>query len=174
MAEYMQLQRRGLPSTAKLRGSPGATMLEIVAVLVIIGLLAAVAFSDIDTNPYNVAAETNEFKASLRFAQSLAFTQAYLPAGTEETTWGLLVTAGGYSLIRGGAAQNDVNLPGNDSPTYTLPSGVTLTSGTISYNFRGMPSTAAGAALNSNTTFTVTAYNKSETVTVTQQTGYIP
>lgn len=174
MAEYMQLQRRGLPSTAKLRGSPGATMLEIVAVLVIIGLLAAMALPNIDMNPYDVAAEAETFKTSLRYAQSLGYTQANLQAGQDQVFWGINVTANSYALVRNGAAQNDINLPFTDSPTRNLPSGMSITAGTVHFDFRGRPVSAAGVVSNANTSFTITAGYKSDTTTVTQQTGFVP
>lgn len=168
-------------------GSRGMTLLEVIVVLSVVGLLLGAALSQIDTNPYDAASEAEQLKRSLRYAQSLAFAQAFLPTGAVQETWGLQINSGSYRLVRGtNTSQSDVNLPGardsnNDpvsSPTHTLPPGVSVSGGTGSlyFNFQGIPCDASGATvLTSDRNITVQSNaDNSYTMTVTAGTGFIP
>ncbi len=152
----------------------GFSMLEFIAVLAILGLFAVFAFSSVNLAPYDVSSETAKLKASLRYAQSLAFAQAYLPTGSDQCTWGLNITSTSYNLVRNGSTQTLVKLPGQSSASYSLPSGVSITPAQIYFNFRGMPASSTGAASGSDSTLTVSDSSESAMITVRQQTGFIP
>lgn len=154
------------------RGAAGFSLLEVIAVLVLFGMLLALAMEDSDPTAYDTAAEAEVFKASLRFAQALAYAQAELPAGVDEVRWGLNVGGGSFSLARDGTVSTTINLPGANSATRTLPSGVSITGSDIAFNFRGVPMTPGGAALGT-TNYTISGGGMTKTVTVTQQTGFI-
>lgn len=179
VCNYSDQRRR--TQAARSRRSGGFSMLELILVLSVVGLLAGIALSQVNTEPYSAAGEAGELKRALRYAQSLAFAQAYLPDTTPPTaqeTWGLEFSNNSYKLVRGNnTSQTDVNLPGESSPTYNLPSGASINAGTIGtlyFNFRGMPSDQSGTALTSDTTITVSTAHESSTLTVTQETGFIP
>ncbi len=158
---------------ARTQGAAGFSLLEVIAVLVLFGLLAALAMEDSDTTAYDTAAEAEVFKASLRFAQELAYAQAELPAGVDEVRWGLNITGNSFTLARDGGVSANINLPGTNSPTHVLPNGVSITnSQDIAFNFRGIPMTPAGVALGT-ITFLVSGGDMTKTITVTQQTGFL-
>lgn len=85
-------------------------MIEIIAVLVIVGVLAAVAvarFSDAGSRDVAVA---NMIKSHLRYAQ--------LRAMGDTKSWGISFSGNSYTLIKvkdGKVAPAPVNLPGEDS-----------------------------------------------------------
>lgn len=154
----------------------GFTLLEVIVVIGLAGLFAAVALTRFELVTEDVAGEATRFRTALRFAQSLGFAQAYVGSNTS-VTWGLNVDSGSYTLVRDGNAQSDVSLPGESADDYDLPDGISITTGTISFDFRGIPCDAGGTALTSNTNYTLTAAghhdSATETVTVTQGTGLV-
>jgi len=167
------MERHCMAEPPRRRPQSGFSLMEVTVMLGILGLLAGAVITQVDLEPYNATSEAAELKTALRFAQSLAFAQAYLGTA-DEVTWGIDVDTNQYRLVRDNATQTDVNLPGQTSPVYSLPGGVTMTNVTILFNFRGIPVQAAGAAETSDVSVTVDAGHETDTVTVTQQTGFIP
>ncbi len=151
----------------------GFTMLELIAVLVVMGIIATAAMSSVDFSPYDVTSEAETFKANLRFAQTLGFAQGELPPGSDDNIWGIQLSGGSYSLTMNGSAQNTVNMPGQTSATYTLPDNVTITGSTMNFDFRGRPVSAVNAPIGGDTMYTVSDGSTSVTVTVLQNTGVV-
>lgn len=159
-------------SSPRRRWPRGFTLVEAVMVLGVLGVMAGIVISQINPNPYDAASEAAELKTALRFAQSLAFAQAYLGTA-DQVTWGIDVGTNSYQLVRDNNPQTDVRLPGQTSAVYTLPGGVTMSNVTVLFNFRGIPVQAGGAAETSDEAITVNAGGDSSTVTVIQQTGFL-
>jgi len=152
-----------------LKNNSGFTIIELVTVIALLGILAGIAIVSMG-NPqgFQSMAEAEALKANLRFTQSKAMSD--LPGNV----WSLNITAANYTIQRNGGVPNPpVNLPGSDSGTYTLPSGVSVTAGTglIRFNFRGQPIAANGNPLVGP--LTITVYG-ADPITVTQETGFIP
>lgn len=140
-------------------------MIELIAVLVILGIVAVVAvIKAMDSQPA-VIAEADIMKTNLRFAQIKALTD-------DTANWGINIGSGGasYSLTKSGALQNTIFLPGENSSTHALPSGIVITApgaGTfINYDRWGSTGTA-------NITVTLARSGVSSTFTITGNTGFI-
>ncbi|MGD9330339.1 MAG: prepilin-type N-terminal cleavage/methylation domain-containing protein [Desulfobacterales bacterium] len=142
---------------APLRRVTGFTMIEVLAVLIVLAVVMTVVVSrtpDIDREAYAQAAI---IRAHLRFAQSLAM-------GGNTDRWGISFTTNSYTLFQNGLPAS-VNLPNESTATHNLPNGVAITGGigSVSFDEWGSP----GAA-------TVTIAVNGETITVTRYTGFIP
>ena len=87
--------------------SRGFTMLEIIAVLVILGVLSAVAVSRFTDIGARDVAEANTLKVHLRYAQ--------LRAMGDIVPWGIEIEADQYTLVRQDGSVS--NLPGESSST---------------------------------------------------------
>lgn len=136
----------------------GFTLIEVIAILTIIGIISAVAITKLSsTASYSVMSEADIVKSHLRYAQ--------LRAMSDEVPWGISFTAGSYTLLKNGVTAT-TNLPNENSAIHNLQSGVTITSGagtTISYDNWGSP----------GNTNKVIILSGSETITVTKNTGFI-
>ena len=133
----------------------GFTLLEIIAVLVLVGILSAVAVSRFtDADAEDVAA-ANTLKLHLRYAQ--------LRAMGDTVPWGISFTGNSYELQKNGSTA-PVNLPGENGTTITL-SGLTMSpTTTVTFSAaRGQP-TPNGHSISIGT----------QTITITQETGFIP
>ncbi len=154
----------------KLREQSGFTMIEIVSVLVIIGIMAAVAITRMTgTKEYELASQVDVVKTHLRLAQSRAMNSNQI--------WGLNISGNTfYSLFNNANTANVVRLPNQDADNVTLPQGMTITTGTVSFDAWGRPySDAAGTiAQIGERTLTISKGGDSRTISITQNTGYIP
>lgn len=150
----------------------GFTLIEVVAVLVIIGIVAAVAMSRAgSTSTYSVVTEADILKNNIRFAQLKAM------GDVSPATWGIKISSNSasYQLYNTGAVAG-INLPGDSSNTHTLSTGITATPGdtTMTFDTWGCPVDSSGNSLTSNINITVTDGTLSQTITVSKNTGFIP
>ncbi len=167
-------------------GNKGFTMIEIIAVLVIIGIIAAVAFSravNYDTEVYTSA---DALKSHLRYAQTMAMNYSY--TATAPGVWGISGTTNSYWLFEGTSTAIVRPLPEDDTFINTdrinlTAKKVKLTAGfTIYFDNRGIPYTAYTSAttntpLASALTINVqpiSAASPNIAVTITPFTGYVP
>lgn len=113
--------------------SKGFTFIEIITVLIIIGVLSAIAASKIIDIGAEEAAEAELLKTNLHYAQSKAMSQ-----GLEEE-WGILVSPSSYTLIKGNV-QSSLNFPASESSEYTFENvKIVSGSGKIEFDFLGRP-----------------------------------
>lgn len=145
----------------------GFTLIEVIAAIVVIGILAAVAASKgMDTSPYSLAAETGILKNNLRFAQIKAMGD--VPADT----WGLDIKSSSYALICNGAGcpplENMPDLPGDNSATHTFSGNVTATASVNPIYFDNWGSPGA-----SNVNITLSAGGQTSAVAVIANTGFV-
>ncbi len=139
-------------------------MIEIIAVLVIIGVLAAIAISRaISTSEYSLVSEAEILKNNLRFAQIKAM------GDVSPDTWGISVSSASYRLVCTGAncPQMVTNLPGDSSSTHSFSGGISASSAAINFDTWGSP---AGKTL----TVILTDGSQKAAISVTANTGYIP
>ena len=142
------------------RHHAGFTLIEVVAVLIILAILSAVAISRVSTDRSNLRSELNDLTAALRYAQQMAI------ASDSTVTFGITVTASGYTLVRTGGSGNQPKLPGENSSSHTFKN-VSATTGTFNFNEWG------GLATGSATATTLTSSGiGSETINVISETGY--
>lgn len=155
----------------KYRNQRGFTMIEIISVLVIIGIMAAVVIVRMSsTEEYDLVSQLDVVKNHIRLAQSRAM-NAYKSCGinfTSKTT---------YYLFDASAPATPVHMLGEETATVDLGSGgkkstLTITSApqVITFNGFGSPIDAAGNPVTSNVTVVTNAGN----VTITKNTGFIP
>jgi len=145
----------------------GFTLIEVIAVLVIIGVVAAVVVSRMmSPSSFSLVSETDILKGHLRYAQYRAMSH------TEK--WGIrFPTNNSYNLLSPTATTS--KLPNEDSSTHTLPSGITISSdaGTVYFNEWGNPVSDTGDLL-LETTISLTDGSTTQEFTIKPNTGFIP
>ena len=147
----------------KTNNSLGFTLIEVIAVLVVLGIIAAVAFSRLTASGTELYTERDILKSNLRFVQFKALSNNDNAA----TTWGISFSGGSYTLQRNGATAA-ISFPSEGSAKHTLSGGVTLTAqASVTYDFWGSP----GAA---DIGITLTQGGETTSFTITGTTGFIP
>lgn len=135
----------------------GFTLIEVIAVLLLIGILAAIAIGREANsgNQADVYGATEVLKNHLRYAQSTAM--------NANVSWGLNFSGSSYTLQNTDGSATAL-LPGD------IPSGMSFAPSVnpVMFDNRwGSPGTAT-------ITITVAKGGFSQTVTVTKNTGFIP
>lgn len=160
------------PGSHKRNRMRGFTLVEIIAVLIIFGLLTAVSATLFIGNddPYLFRTEVNNVRTNLRYAQLRAMGDAPRTDG-EAMYWSVTFGAGVYTLTRVNTARN---WPGLSTNIYTPARPMTFTAGAVNFDGRGRPVTTAGAVLTANQSFDVSMTGQpTQTITVTRDTGFI-
>jgi prepilin-type N-terminal cleavage/methylation domain-containing protein len=149
-----------------LRNGRGFTLIEIIAVLVILLILTAVAVSRSMSTQNDLIPQADIVKSHLRFAQLKALQD-------DVNAWSITFASTSYTLSCTGTncPSSPIQLPAESSSTYTFPSGtgITITSTSSPLNFDSWGSPVGGAA-------TVTLDQSGSTsivITVDANTGYI-
>ncbi|MBI9093048.1 MAG: type II secretion system protein [Desulfobacterium sp.] len=158
-----------------LKNNRGFTLIEIVAVLIILGIISAVVATRAGNNDVDLAAQTEVIKGHIRYAQTRAMATDDSPANLP--TWGVCTNNTGtrYWLYN---RDNTipVPLPGQENARVSL-TDVGLTSMTvfdISFNDWGVPFDPTGPLpLSANRSITINDDGDSDTFTIIQQTGFV-
>jgi prepilin-type N-terminal cleavage/methylation domain-containing protein len=145
----------------KKRHNTGFTLIEVIAILVILAIISAVAVSRVGSNESNLRAELNDLKAALRYAQQMAI------SSDSTVTFGITVTSGtsgGYTLVKNAGVGTQPLLPGESSSTHTFSGGVTASGATFTFDEWGKATGSASTIL--------TQSGSSKTINVIGETGY--
>lgn len=141
-------------------------MIEVVAILVVIGVITAVAVSRSISTQHDLVSEADIVKTHLRFAQLKALQD---DTKLSPLNWGIVFAGSSYTLYYNGAPAN-INLPGEVSNTHTFttsPVAITVTNpSSINFDSWGSP----GAV---DVSLTLSDGTASKTIIVTNNTGYI-
>jgi len=140
----------------------GFTLIEVIAVLMIIGIISAVVISRAgSTAAYSLVSETETLKGHLRYAQFRAM--------SDKVSWGIDFSgdSDSYTLLRN-EAEAPSNFPNDNSPTHDLQGGVSVSGATVTF------SPCWGSPGDADISVTLSADGSSETITITQNTGFIP
>jgi prepilin-type N-terminal cleavage/methylation domain-containing protein len=145
----------------RLGNDRGFTLIEIIAVLVILAIVSAVVISrGTVTDTASLQAEVDTLKGHLRYAQYLALND--IPP----VKWGIQVGGPSYILIKvdAGVTTSPFSLPGGSSATHGFENGVTATgTGTVLFNEWGSPDIPIPAIALGG-----------QSITITANTGFIP
>jgi prepilin-type N-terminal cleavage/methylation domain-containing protein len=161
----------------------GFTAIEVIAVLILLGVLATVFVSKLtDTSNYRVQSVAEEIKGHLRYAQTRSM--------NSNVIWGVyFISNTQYTIYRNGntGTANWVNPPGAEGilcsgyPCVNLSSsGVSLgvaAGDVVSFNDWGSPCTDAAAGTLQSVAvrpINVTGGGQTATIQICQNTGYIP
>lgn len=145
------------------RGQHGFTLLELVMVMIIIGVLAAVAAPRWSLNDATVHAQAAQVARDIRHVQMLAMSQ-----GRALTFQSL---GNGYRCVDGGGTV--ITDPAAQQPfTVTLDDGVGLSAGSVSFDSLGRP-VSGGNPIAGATAYTVAGAAQSAAITVSPVTGFV-
>ncbi|MFQ5673210.1 MAG: GspH/FimT family pseudopilin [Nitrospinales bacterium] len=149
----------------------GFTLIEILSVIVIMGIVAAVAIPSFNPSGINVGTAAQTIETDIRFVQELAMSRN--PRNVGEIGITFTVGSSSYSIVDPDT-DPDVNITtgGIFDTTRTLPDGVTIISASpstrISFNKFGEPETGAA-----NFVLQIDADGETKTITVEQHTGKV-
>ena len=149
-----------MSSPSKTRCSSGFTLIELVVVIVVSAILAAVAYNRINITAFDTDGYAGKLRATVRYAQKLAVTQRR-PICVQSAGNAVALL---YGAACGGGA---VTEPPHSTPFQaSAPSGVTVSSSPALFYFDslGRPNPAA--------TLTILG-NGSRTITVEAETGFV-
>ena len=160
----------------KAADNKGFTLIEVISVLIILGILAAIAISRGLSTNNDLIPQADIVKSHLRFAQLKALSD-------DTATWGIAFTANSYTLQSNGSVAT-ILLPSDNSNTHNFPTGVTVTSttpnATVTFDRWGNPGANYSVTLNQGGVtatidgVTTTTGGATTTINVANNTGYIP
>jgi prepilin-type N-terminal cleavage/methylation domain-containing protein len=157
-----------------LQRESGFTIIEIIAVLIVLSIVSAYAVGRDVFKGASLPIRSELLKTHLRYAQSRAI--------TSNIFWGIQTNIGGsaYWMFKYDGALTKIRLPDEPADDVDLSAdGVAISPGTYTFDARGIPykTTAAdnppGAVLAADTAITVTKGSDSATITITKNTGFI-
>jgi len=146
----------------RLKNNGGFTLIEMIAVLIILAIIAAVAVTRGMSTQNDLYPQADTVKTHLRFAQMKALND-------DVNTWSMAFTSHSYSLSCAGSncPSPTIQLPSESSNTHNFPSDVTVSSAiTITFDRWGSPG-------GSNAVVNLTQGSQTIAITVGANTGYI-
>lgn len=145
----------------------GFSLIEIIVVLILMGILTAVAVPRMMDNSVDERADADKLKVHLRYAQMQAL--------NSDKSWGIQASGGSYFLYHDGNTDNKAAFPAENSDQVSFNTSVSP-SFTISFDGWGRPYTDTDSDPEVNTPFssTRTISIGSESISITPETGFIP
>jgi len=145
----------------------GFTLIEAVAVLVILGIISTVSVMMFSETNAKAVAEADSLGSAVRYAQARAMSDINL--------WGVQVNANDYRIRKHATdgTETDEIMPG-EGTEHVFESPVTANGGTGTYwfDYRGRPVTSGGTAIGSDQIITIDG-EPDVTVTITRETGFV-
>jgi MSHA pilin protein MshC len=158
----------GIPS----RTVGGFTVVELVAVIVLVAILAITAIPRFqDRNAIDVSAKAQQLASDIRYTQSLAMATGQRNRINLAATSYQITTSSGVPVVHPATGSTaPISLGGVSLSGYNPP----LTNNYLAFDAKGVPYTdVAGTTLNTNAVITLTESGSTRTVTVSPQTGRV-
>ena len=164
------------------KNAKGFTLIEGIAVLIVLGILSAVVISRItSTADVNLKAQTEVLKSHIRYAQFRAMNMTSTTPSTCKAPFGMVMSGDSYSMFSDCVTTSKVVLPGAESSVgVTLPSGMTVTTTTPTFSFDnwGRPYAVENPDPLSQPSLTISLsldyQGLTEPITITRNTGFVP
>lgn len=146
------------------------TLIEVMTVLVILGILAAVVLPRMSDMGQDRVSTIELLKVRLRYAQMRSLNNV--------SVHGVRSTGSSYWLFSDGDIAQRELFPGATSTTIALPAGITMDSFTVSFDTRGVPYIDAAATAGSemaagSAAASITVAGTAGAVRITPGTGYV-
>jgi prepilin-type N-terminal cleavage/methylation domain-containing protein len=163
------------------KSEKGFTLIEIIAVLIVLALLSAVAISRMtSTKDVDKKAMAEALKGHIRFAQMKAMNNDVSDAAAAlkcDSSFGISMVSGTdsrYFLFKDCNIATKVLLPGADNLDVTLKT-MTLTSKTVMFDGWGRPreNFVSGTGTTLVASDIVLTLDGTETITITKNTGFV-
>jgi type II secretory pathway pseudopilin PulG len=150
----------------------GFTLVELVAIIVLVALLAFTAMPRLPGPSLDVDSQAEQLAAEIRYTQSLSMTRG--------DRYRINLTSASYQITDSGGVNPEVH-PGTSSTNPVLLDGVALsgynpplTNNYVAFDGRGMPYTdVTGTALSANATITLNGGGATRTVVISPETGRV-
>jgi prepilin-type N-terminal cleavage/methylation domain-containing protein len=166
----------------RFRNSRGFTLIEVIAVLVILSIIAVAVISrEGSTANTTLKSSAEALKSHISFTQMRALNS---DASNCAASFGMTISGTGYSMFRITNTCLDVTnlvLPGAENTSgVTLPSGMSVSAtpsplSTFTFDRWGIPHPdAIGTATSSTISLTISYAGMSEPITITKNTGFVP
>lgn len=153
----------------------GFTLLEVIAVLVIIGILAAVAVGRMTgRSAAELSTQVSALQVHLRYAQIRAMNNG---DPDSPLIWGITCDGSQYWLFNNGDIGSEVRLPGEEADRINIAANITVPSFTVGFDYYGRPldtPTDPDSLRSSDLLLVVSADDLTETIRITRNTGFIP
>jgi prepilin-type N-terminal cleavage/methylation domain-containing protein len=129
--------------------SKGFTLFELIIVMLLVGILSVyIGIRTPTTSLYAQSSTTEQIRRDIRYTQTLAMSL--------NASYSIIFSTNSYTISPN---------PPDGAYTVTMPSGVTLSPGTITFNSMGAPSAASSV--------TITATGTITTLTIAAETGFV-
>lgn len=156
----------------------GFTFIELVATLLVMAIIFLVVLSrGTSTAEAEIRARAEALKSHIRLAQIRAMNMTASVSGCE-APFGMQMSGGSYYMFRDCNTGNRVVLPGAESNSISLPTDMTVSNATFSFDTWGRPydienpdpSTRASSTI----PLTISYKGLTEQINITQNTGFVP
>jgi prepilin-type N-terminal cleavage/methylation domain-containing protein len=159
--ETGMIKRRQIVQS-RLKNNGGFTLIEVIAVLIILAIITAVAVTRSMSTQNDLIPQADTVKTHLRFAQMKALND-------DINIWSMVFTTNSYTLSCTGSncPSSTIQIPSESSNSHSFPSDVTINPGTtVTFDRWGSPG-------GSDVIVNLIQGSKTIAITVGANTGYI-
>ena len=160
---------RSCPFKTKPAMESGFTILELAAVLTLLGILAAFIAVRASDRQTDLVAHSEKLKSQLRYAQ--------MQSMSSDAVWGVHAEGNQYWLFTGGDTDQRRMFPGEEELVVDMAAhGLNVTDFTYSFETWGAPctDTAAASRLTAAASILISDGENSRPINITPFTGFMP
>ncbi len=160
----------------KQKREKGFTLIEIIAVLILIGIVSVVVFSrGTSTNEANIKTQAEALRGHIRYVQLRAMNADADTSviATCKSSYGISMSPNSYFMFKNCNKNLRVSLPGAINDVVTLQNVTLSASSDVTFDMWGRPcSYPLGDTPNANDI--VFTLGGTETIKITKNTGFVP